>query len=650
MHHFKINCLLLFCLQVNKANEVKPTEADESVLRPIRRGRDFTQLLSKFSTSEASASDPDPPATGTRKGLGLFRQDKVVAVSSSDESSAERRTPERTHSLRIRSPNVSEVKVQRSGSFKSEFMRRRYSIEKTDKPDEELQSVLNQRCEIVEKQETEARKRDFGNEREAKVEKAEKTKFSDVDEVIADKEVLAVLRARRKETDERNNSQAAREGGGSEHTNTAGSKSNIERLDSSLALLNKVKNELDSPVSSSDLDISSTAYIPLSPGRKRSSSENIANALKYVHDVESTISSCISSTSHAEGASNKMATKVKGQDVSNLELSSQKAKPESTDSVSYTVSLAASDADSKISSSVNKQTSDKRLSEEKDFVTPLLAEEKWVTDRRHRKDRNKPSDHLFSDLETLEVTLPTSRQFADDVTSACGQQEGSKVGKSGRDATSLTISSNNTQLQQTDRGKVERTSGRDAASLTIVSNNTQLQQTDRGKVEQTSGNDATSANLSSTSTHLSQTNRQTNRRKDEGTLGSDVTSAAISTHTTQAPPARTAASGLSSSVDQKGEEVPSSGSTNLRRAESLKERGSPVTRADSFQKRKGILKRTPSLPKQSSPVIVDQELAKLLQRQKSRCEGSSESEGEGGSERVRTKSISALEEIDEVSR
>ena len=645
MHHFKLNCLLLFCLQVNKANEVKPTEADESVLRPIRRGRDFTQLLSKFSTSEASASDPDPPATGTRKGLGLFRQDKVVAVSSSDESSAERRTPERTHSLRIRSPNVSEVKVQRSGSFKSEFMRRRYSIEKTDKPDEELQSVLNQRCEIVEKQETEARKRDFGSEREAKVERAERTKFSDVDEVIADKEVLAVLRARRKETDERNNSQAAREGGGSEHTNTAGSKSNIERLDSSLALLNKVKNELDSPVSSSDLDISSTAYIPLSPGRKRSSSENIANALKYVHDVESTISSCISSTSHAEGASNKMATKVKGHDVSNLELSSQKAKPECTDSVSYTVSLAASDADSKIPSSVNKQTSDKRLSEEKDFVTPLLAEEKWVTDRRHRKDRNKPSDHLFSDLETLEVALPTSRQFADDVTSAGGQQEGSKDGKSGRDATSLTIASNNTE-----RGKVDQKSGCDAASVTIASNNTQLQQTDRGKVERTSGRDATSATLSSTSTHISQTNRQTNRRNDEGTPGSDVTSAAISTHTTQAPPARTAASGLSSLVDQKGEEVPSSGSTNLRRAESLKERGSPVTRADSFQKRKGILKRTPSLPKQSSPVIVDQELAKLLQRQKSRCEGSSESEGEGGSERVRTKSISALEEIDEVSR
>ncbi|XP_041374451.1 supervillin-like isoform X4 [Gigantopelta aegis] len=597
--------------KVKKLNETKPTEPDDSLPRPIRRGKDFTQLLSKFSSSDASGSESEHATNTGRRVLGLCRQDKIVA-SSSDESNTERRTPERTHSLRVKSPNVSEeAKVQRSGSFKSEFMRRRYSLEKLEKPNEELQAVLSQRSEIVEHQEQEARRKDSNKEKDSRVERAQKMKASDVHEVIADKEVLAVLKARRKETDARNDGQVARNDSDVEKKNssrTASSRSDIERLDSSLALLNKVKDDLDSPVSSSDLEISCSAHIPLSPGRKRSSSENIAEALKYVHDVEATISSCISSSSSSishtkKSSDNKMAANVKGQDavnvVSNSELSSQTAVPESTDAVSYTVLLSAGDTNSQMSSSVNrtdKRTSEeKRLSEEKDFVMPLAREEMWVTDRRHKKDhKTKSSDNLWADTDkTLEVTLPIVHHSTDDVTtpSATDKQQPQR--------------SDDKPVSRW--GEVHRTSGSDAARVTGSPNSS------------THSVHQSSAAKSATSVRVNSSTPDHSANQD-----SDVVPASVST----------------------------TNSTNLRRAESLKERGSPINRTDSFQKRKGILKRTPSLPKQTAPVIVDKELAQLLQKQKSKCEGSSESsqeEGDGGG-RMRTKSISALEEIDEVSR
>ncbi|XP_041374450.1 supervillin-like isoform X3 [Gigantopelta aegis] len=597
--------------RVKKLNETKPTEPDDSLPRPIRRGKDFTQLLSKFSSSDASGSESEHATNTGRRVLGLCRQDKIVA-SSSDESNTERRTPERTHSLRVKSPNVSEeAKVQRSGSFKSEFMRRRYSLEKLEKPNEELQAVLSQRSEIVEHQEQEARRKDSNKEKDSRVERAQKMKASDVHEVIADKEVLAVLKARRKETDARNDGQVARNDSDVEKKNssrTASSRSDIERLDSSLALLNKVKDDLDSPVSSSDLEISCSAHIPLSPGRKRSSSENIAEALKYVHDVEATISSCISSSSSSishtkKSSDNKMAANVKGQDavnvVSNSELSSQTAVPESTDAVSYTVLLSAGDTNSQMSSSVNrtdKRTSEeKRLSEEKDFVMPLAREEMWVTDRRHKKDhKTKSSDNLWADTDkTLEVTLPIVHHSTDDVTtpSATDKQQPQR--------------SDDKPVSRW--GEVHRTSGSDAARVTGSPNSS------------THSVHQSSAAKSATSVRVNSSTPDHSANQD-----SDVVPASVST----------------------------TNSTNLRRAESLKERGSPINRTDSFQKRKGILKRTPSLPKQTAPVIVDKELAQLLQKQKSKCEGSSESsqeEGDGGG-RMRTKSISALEEIDEVSR
>ena len=155
----------------------------------------------------------------------MLRRQEACTVSSGGSSDETRRTPERTQSLKLRNReslsfekdnkdvNMNSTPVQRSSSFKSDFMKRRFSPEpenrrrlpdtpeQSDKPSPELAKVLNRRNEIVTKQQEDGTDVDRKRIHDGKVEKAERYNVAKDDEVIMDSEVLTMLKSRRKETD-----------------------------------------------------------------------------------------------------------------------------------------------------------------------------------------------------------------------------------------------------------------------------------------------------------------------------------------------------------------------------------------------------------------------------------------------------------------
>ena len=187
--------------------------------RGIKRGTNFSQLLQKFSGSDASSSEKSDTDTQSPRGRkNLLRRQEACAVSSQSSDDA-RRTPERTQSLRVKptssTSSEKESSVQRSSSFKSDFMKRRYSpepevrrrlpstpsSEQSDKPTPELAEVLNKRSQIVAKQQEVGEDVERRRIHDGRVEKADRYSSAGNDKVIADSEVLRMLQSRRKETD-----------------------------------------------------------------------------------------------------------------------------------------------------------------------------------------------------------------------------------------------------------------------------------------------------------------------------------------------------------------------------------------------------------------------------------------------------------------
>nr|XP_022322427.1 uncharacterized protein LOC111123962 isoform X2 [Crassostrea virginica] len=119
----------------------------------------FSVPSKKFSGSDRSSGESGD--VSPRRKLNLQRQEACAAGSSDDSDS--RRTPERTQSLRLKkTPSPDDRKgVQRSESFKSDFMRKRYSPEtvldtavEEEKetmatPNPELAAILNRRHKVV---------------------------------------------------------------------------------------------------------------------------------------------------------------------------------------------------------------------------------------------------------------------------------------------------------------------------------------------------------------------------------------------------------------------------------------------------------------------------------------------------------------------
>ncbi|KAK3605398.1 hypothetical protein CHS0354_036306 [Potamilus streckersoni] len=212
----KVSAAITKLSEAKEASQKKDDEHSKSPKR-IARVNNFSKLLEKFSSSDASSSEKSDHDSSTRRKLPLRRQEAYAISSGSSDETGTRRTPERTQSFKIQgSPlleeNQKDTTVQRSSSFKSEFMKRRFSPEPmnrrqlpeipipSDKPSEELAKVLSKRSHIVDEQQTLGEILEKEKIHDKRVEKAEQFSSAQVDEVIVDSEVASALKARQKET------------------------------------------------------------------------------------------------------------------------------------------------------------------------------------------------------------------------------------------------------------------------------------------------------------------------------------------------------------------------------------------------------------------------------------------------------------------
>ncbi|XP_012945361.1 uncharacterized serine-rich protein C215.13 [Aplysia californica] len=143
----------------SSSSKPKSDTAGEPVSKLLHRGRtDFSQLLQKFSGSEASASEKSDcenvgltsssPVSGIPRRGFVRRQEAKEIISSSDDSESARRTPERTQSLKLTSNRIREdgnrssespgrTGIEKSSSFRSDFMSRRLSQRRDEGSDKE---------------------------------------------------------------------------------------------------------------------------------------------------------------------------------------------------------------------------------------------------------------------------------------------------------------------------------------------------------------------------------------------------------------------------------------------------------------------------------------------------------------------------------
>lgn len=190
----------------------KPEEKAPRHIPIVRRKNDFSSLLQKFSGSDRSIGESGD--SSPRRRVNLHRQE-ACAVGSSDDSDS-RRTPERTQSLRLKkTSSPDETKgVQRSESFKSDFMRKRYSPETVldtpleedpenmATPNPELAAILNRRHKVVADQQIKGQEFEREQIYSKKIEKEDQIhRLAEVEEVICDTQVASVLKSRLNETE-----------------------------------------------------------------------------------------------------------------------------------------------------------------------------------------------------------------------------------------------------------------------------------------------------------------------------------------------------------------------------------------------------------------------------------------------------------------
>lgn len=238
---FKVSTAISKLYQVEqKSREGSPVSDKKDVPRRFARGADFSQLLQRFSGSDRSSCErSDGEQQSTEKKFSLKRQE-AYTVSSSDEGAQDtvHKLPERTQSLRLRqTPSPDSRQVQRSSSLKSSSLQSHFSPNKpmqqhsekqsskqverdvnsrlgkepaskkclipevSDKPSDELAFVLNQRSEIVSKQQILGEQVERHRIHDRNIEKEERQSAAGVEEVIVDRELASALKARHTESD-----------------------------------------------------------------------------------------------------------------------------------------------------------------------------------------------------------------------------------------------------------------------------------------------------------------------------------------------------------------------------------------------------------------------------------------------------------------
>ncbi|KAJ8320369.1 hypothetical protein KUTeg_001956, partial [Tegillarca granosa] len=402
----------------DKSKETTKKEEDRTP-KKIARQKDFSSLLQKFSSSDQSGSENEQGQTSPRRKFGLNRQE-AYALNSSDDSGVEgsRRTPERTQSLRLKkSPSpekTMETKgVQRAGSFKSEFMRRSYSPKsemrerlaaQTDKPTEELASVLNKRHRVVDEQDKIGQEIERQKISDKSVEKESNlTSAAEVEDVIADSEVAAALRSRRKVMDsntvtdepklgskvisshESSNKASSQQDDKSKTVSSEETKLELTDIDTSLAVLNAVTEDIldsddtvKSPETKTLADNLSKVHVD-SPEEVVQFIKDIQKSTEVSKSVQSTkeikndnsesnklYSSSKSSSTQSEKPSSKVEVVNKDTHEKSTELSSRskssEIKEKFTSSVSNisSTSSSSSPVPSSVTSSLAKSSNLKR--------------------------------------------------------------------------------------------------------------------------------------------------------------------------------------------------------------------------------------------------------------------------------------------------
>ena len=537
--------------------------ADKSshISRHPSRGKEFSQLLHKFSSaSEASSSDRSDSDSAQRRRVppAQPRGARGEATSSSDDalSDCSRRTPERSHSLKlVRSANKEESgeekgkKAERSGSFKSVFMTKRFpSVHQSDAPSAELSAVLSRRHREVERQKAEQEEESEGDRRgDLRQARAERFKAAAVEEVIADSEVAAVLKARRKETDSKLDAQSRSQPG-------------LSTIDQSLAVLARVTDELQDKESSPETErLAPAARTEPPSSRRKDSGESLKEAEQYISGVQTRIASSLHLKDSNTGSNG------------HAEAATEKPHPSAT-TLSYTVTLAAEKAEERLALVTDNENMAAVLSLSGNNGSGL-------TDKAHKeRPRGLVREPLGSGSVATKTSTPDKQQAGSAATSLPGRSS-----EGGQEKASCT---------ETDQRSSED-AGQETHSFTITSS-----------------------------------------------TFSPVVSADL-----RSPSSETATSSLSSSA---------SSSSGLRRAESLKEE-SAVKRSESFERRKGILKRTPSMPRQESGPVMDPQLARIMEQRRQKVleleAAAEEEEGPAaGPGRGRQRTLSAAEEIEESIR
>ncbi|ESO96780.1 hypothetical protein LOTGIDRAFT_174685 [Lottia gigantea] len=659
----------------NKKSTSLPSRNDDPIKH--RRGNNFNQLLQKFSSSEISSSERSESDASSRV-TGRSRQSKHSgSISSSDESNTDRQTPERSHSFKLRtvkenddSPNV----PKRSSSFKSDFMRQRYEVDKP--PEEEFVSVLQSRSEITDKSDL------ISLSKYENLDKV-KTVISPVEEIIVDKELSAVLKSRRKETDEKvekdqnsNNS--------STHISKPyqdafisdsllQSKSRVYNIDSSLAELSKVTEELDKPESTiSKTYLSDTEFGQITSQRRKSSSASLSDAVQYIKDVESSISSRISET-----ISKHQDEKKNSRETSPLDGVSKNFDQNKT--VQHSSQIIASQ---------KQDVKDRQISSDSNRAASL--ESKTVVPRGIEIVDEKPKSFALSEtLQIKNVTLEESStdDLFENVSTEMLSSAQDKMADKSMSGVSITpaiiidkqsISNsreNDAKLHDINKSKMSATVRRDSAEtetrrVVVLEEKTQIYSSKIKNEEDSSQSwliKSDNLSLDAAVKKVDEVHSQQfgdsakNSSLVTNTLPSDSESVASETKyplqkdSLPLPSEKyldVSESTILTSSDRSRDISDNSAddhvkckpkSTGLSRSESLKTTG--LKRTESFERRRGILKRTPSLPKQSGP-IIDEQLARILQQRKKQVE----TEDSPEEEKPGSRRLSVTDEIAEIMK
>ncbi|VDI10833.1 supervillin [Mytilus galloprovincialis] len=414
------------------------------------------------------------------KPSGLRRQD-ALGSGSSDES--RRSTPERTQSLRVkRTPPPDDIEtikgVQRSGSFKSNFMRRQnspetverrilpnipdkidtehvqsevitehvqsedtteedemkssrtYLCQASDKPTEELAEILKQRKKHVKTQQKDGEKDERERITSKKIEKAENlAPAADVEEVIENTEVLSILKVRRQETDSRtvNGVEKAVPTVSEELLIVQPSKTSAEVLSVSQESEVKIVPRLPRK-SSRDLTKSQVASSNMAPSNETQAHKNgISDVKPELSDIDTSLAVLAEVSQDIGGSTKPSIRRLSSDELGNMKSALSKVNIESPQQVTSFIKDVRRTSHGKIDSDSVKN-SEKEVSVEKKFEQKLETKSS-VTHQKVEELSKSPERKGHISPSLLEKVRATEAKLASLGTTSLKRSEsyGSKV-------------------------------------------------------------------------------------------------------------------------------------------------------------------------------------------------------------------------------